>query len=137
MNKVLHAALNLLDIIENNRSDLRAELSESEWQNLVQRVNSAQQSLEDIKDRLEKEMATESDLTTTADKVIEELTQSEAVRKLLESLRRVVASKSERSYIIAGLDRERQERPRPSSEELVAFTNRMIKRCEIIRASRG
>jgi len=136
MNPVLKDALNLLDIIENNRSDLRAELSEPEWQNLIQRVNSAQQSLEDMRDRLESKKATESDLTMTANKVIEELEQSEAVRKLSKSLQRDAASESTRSYIIAGLNREPQDRPTSSSEELVAFTNRMIKRCEIIRASR-
>ena len=91
------------------------------------------ESLEDARGRLEHETATEADLTTVASNIIEELTQSEGVKMLLGALQRVVASKSERSYIIAGLGGERRDRPRPSSSELVAFTNRMIKRCEIIR----
>lgn len=137
MNQVLQAALNLLDIIENNRSDLREELNQIEWQDLMGRLERAQRNFEVVKDQIERGNATESDLTNIANEVIEDLTKSEVVRKLMESLRRIVASKSERSYVIAGLASEKKDRVKPTSEELMAFTNRMIKRCEIIRSTRG
>ena len=135
MNEVLQAALNLLEITEINRPDLEEELSVSEWEDLVQKVRDAQESLEEVKNRLERGAGTESDLTKVAEEIIEKLTESEGVKKLLESFQTVLASKSERSYIIAGLaEKEKKADVRTSSpSELVALTNRMIKRCEIIR----
>ncbi|MDH5794967.1 MAG: hypothetical protein OEZ24_02540 [Candidatus Bathyarchaeota archaeon] len=135
MNEVLQAALNLLEITEINRPDLEEELSVSEWEDLVQKVRDAQESLEEVKNRLERGAGTESDLTKVAEEIIEKLTESEGVKKLLESFQTVLASKSERSYIIAGLaEKEKKADVRTSSpSELVVLTNRMIKRCEIIR----
>ena len=135
MNEVLQAALNLLEITEINRPDLEEELSVSEWEDLVQKVRDAQESLEEVKNRLERGAGTESDLTKVAEEIIEKLTESEGVKKLLESFQTVLASKSERSYIIAGLaEKEKKADVHTSSpSELVALTNRMIKRCEIIR----
>lgn len=135
MNEVLQAALNLLEITEINRPDLKEELSSSEWEDLVKKVRDAQENLEEIKNRLERGAGTESDLTKVAEEIIEKLIESEGVKKLLESFQTVLASKSERSYIIAGLaEKEKKADVHTSSpSELVALTNRMIKRCEIIR----
>lgn len=127
--------MNLLEITEINRPDLKEELSSSEWEDLVQKVRDAQENLEEIKNRLERGAGTESDLTKVAEEIIEKLIESEGVKKLLESFQTVLASKSERSYIIAGLaEKEKKADVHTSSpSELVALTNRMIKRCEIIR----